>query len=350
MAGSEPRLRETEGTGERVGDYRVVRRLATGGTSDVLLAQSDRAGASDELVVLKVLLTKYEHDAELKAMFTREAGLYARLRHPSIVSIHDYFPNGERLVMVLDYIDGPPLGRLRGMLKTVGQPIDDVAALHLAACVFDALAAAHAADDEAGEPAPIVHRDVNPSNILVSWDGIVKLADFGIAKVLGGEEQSMIGSIKGTYGYMAPEQVRGELVTPRVDVYAAAVVLWELLTKRRAFLRGALPELEVLRALAEPHIVPLDVLRPDLDPRLREAMKRALEPKVEKRNITAEELAGTLRASVTPEQGRARLESLLSYVRHEPRTTPTSAPPPPRSDAGEEETAKFFTKRGRRPG
>ena len=340
---SEPRLEKTEGTGERVGDYRVVRRLATGGTSDVLLAKSDIGGAPDELVVLKILLTKYEHDADLKAMFTREAGLYARLRHPSIVSIHDYFPNGERLVMVLDYVDGPPLGRLRGMLKTVGQPIDDIAALHLAACVFDALAMAHAACDENGDSAPIVHRDVNPSNILVSWDGLVKLADFGIAKVLGTEEQSVIGSIKGTYGYMAPEQVRGEAVTPRADVYAAAIVLWELLTKRRAFLRGALPELEVLRALADPHIVPLDVLRPDLDPRLREAMKRALEPNVDRRNITAEELAGTLRATVPVDQGRSRLESLLSYVRHEPRTSPTSAPPPPH-DAGEEETAKFFTK------
>ncbi|MDB4944962.1 MAG: serine/threonine protein kinase [Labilithrix sp.] len=333
---------KTEGTGERIGDYRVVRRLATGGTSDVLLARSDREGGDGELVVLKILLTKYERDVDLKAMFTREAAVYQRLVHPSVVAIQEYFAHGEKLVMVLDYVDGPPLSRLRGMLKTVGRQLDDVAALHVASCVFDALAAAHSALDDAGDPSPIVHRDVNPSNILVSWAGDVKLGDFGVAKVLGSSEQSVAGSIKGTYGYMAPEQAKGEPVTPRADVYAGAIVLWEMLTRRRAFLRGALPELEVLKALADPRIVPLDVLRPDLDPRLREAMRRALEPRAERRTITSEELLSTLLDLAPREEGRARLLDLLAHVRHEPKIMPTSMPPPLPADASEEQTAKFF--------
>ncbi|CAN5919570.1 hypothetical protein BH11MYX4_BH11MYX4_59090 [soil metagenome] len=195
--------------GERVGAYRVVRRIATGGTSDVLLAKAEGPHGFEREVVLKVLLSKHERDAELKAMFAREAAAYARLSHPSIVRLYDFFANGEQLVMVLEYVDGPPLSRLRGMLKTIARPFDDLTAIHVSACIFEALAAAHAATDEAGESAPVIHRDVNPSNVLVSWDAQVKLADFGIAKITGVNHQSTAGLIKGTYGYMAPEQVKG---------------------------------------------------------------------------------------------------------------------------------------------
>src|SRR6202035_781545 len=129
--------------------------------------------------------------------------------------------------------------------------------------------------------------DVNPSNILIPWDGHVKLADFGIAKVSGVASDTQAGFIKGTYGYMAPEQVRGEPITVRTDVYAAALLLWELLARRKAIQRGALPEMEVLRAMAEPSLVSLDVLRPDLSPRLRDAVARGLEPSPDQRNLTA---------------------------------------------------------------
>ena len=334
-------MKETECTGDRVGAYRVVRRLATGGTSDVLLAKAEGPHGFERQVVLKVLLSKYERDSDLKAMFAREAAAYARLAHPAIVRLYDFFANGDQLVMVLEYVDGPPLSRLRGMLKTVGRPLDDATAMHVTACIFEALAAAHAATDEVGEPAPVIHRDVNPSNVLVSWDAQVKLADFGVAKVTGVNHQSTAGLIKGTYGYMAPEQVKGETVTPRADVYAGAIILWELLTKRRAFIRGALPEIEVLRELAEPRIVSIDTLRPDLDRSLRDIIKRALEPRADKRTLTAEEIVATLRAMVAAEEGAARLGTSLALVRHEPKATQTSMPPP-LFDADEAQTGKVF--------
>ena len=320
-------MEKTEGTGERVGGYRVVRRLATGGTSDVLLAKAEGPHGFERSVVLKLLLSQYKHDEEFKSMFAREAAAYARLSHPSIVRLYDFFANDDQLVMVLEYIDGPPLSRLRGMLKAVGQTFDDATSVFVATSIFEALAAAHAANDDRGGPAPVIHRDVNPSNVLVPWDGQVKLADFGIAKVTGANHQSSAGLIKGTYGYMAPEQVKGETVTPRADVYAGAIILWELLTRRRAFIRGALPEIEVLRQLAEPHIASIDVLRPDLDKGVRDAIKRALEPRAEKRSITAEEMVSVLRAAVPSDKGRERLAKALAVVRHEPQPSPTTVPP-----------------------
>lgn len=334
-------MKESESTGDRVGAYRVVRRLATGGTSDVLLAKAEGPHGFEREVVLKVLLSKYERDSDLKAMFAREAAAYARLAHPAIVRLYDFFANGDQLVMVLEYVGGPPLNRLRGMLKTVGRPFDDATAMHVTACIFEALAAAHAATDETGEPAPVIHRDVNPSNVLVSWDAHVKLADFGVAKVTGVNHQSTAGLIKGTYGYMAPEQVKGETVTPRADVYAGAIVLWEMLTKRRAFIRGALPEIEVLRELAEPRIVSIDTLRPDLDRGLRDIIKRALEPRADKRALTAEEVVSTLRAMVSAEEGAARLGTSLALVRHEPKAAQTSMPPP-LLETDEAQTGKVF--------
>ncbi|HEY8077907.1 MAG TPA: protein kinase, partial [Labilithrix sp.] len=310
---------KVEGTGERIGGYRVVRRLATGGTSDVLLAKAEGPHGFERTVVLKILLSQYKHDEEIQRMFAREAAAYARLSHPSIVRLFDFFALEGQLVMVLEFVDGPPLSRLRGMLKAVGQPLEDKAAIYIAQRLFDALAAAHAATDDAGGPAPVIHRDVNPTNILVPWEGHVKLADFGVAKVTGSTHQSTAGLIKGTFGYMAPEQVTGDTVTPRADVYAGAIVLWEMLTKRRAFQRGALPEIEVLRVMAEPKIVSLDVLRPDIDRNVREAVRRALEPKPERRMMTAEEMVQILREAVPSEDGREVLAKALAAVRHEPK-------------------------------
>jgi eukaryotic-like serine/threonine-protein kinase len=308
-----------EGTPERIGAYRVVRRLAMGGTSDVLLARAEGPHGFERTVVLKLLLAQFREDPSFERMFAREAAAYARLSHPAIVKLYDFFSAEGTLVIVLEYIDGLPLNRARVLLRQRGVELDDRSSLFLASRVFAALAAAHAArDPETGEFAPVIHRDVNPSNILVPWDGRAKIADFGIAQVTGVQGDTRSGYIKGTYGYMAPEQVRGETVTQRADVYAGALVLWELLTKRKAIQRGALPEIEVIRAMAEPQLPSLDVLRPDLPAPLRGALKRALEPSADRRAIFADELVAVLRASADLELGRVILADALAPLRPSP--------------------------------
>jgi len=203
-----------------VGAYRVLRRLATGGTSDVLLARAEGPHGFERVVVLKLLLQEYRDVAEFEKMFAHEAAAYARLSHPAIVKLYDFFSDGGQLVMVLELVDGMPLHKLRALLKGRGATLDDRAAMWVASRVFGALAAAHGArDPETGEFSPVIHRDVNPSNILIPWDGHAKIADFGIAKVAGVDsEKTQAGFIKGTYGYMAPEQVRGDELSVRTDV------------------------------------------------------------------------------------------------------------------------------------
>ena len=310
----EPRAQER--LPEAIAGFRIVRRLATGGTSDVLLARANGPNGFERTVVLKLLLAEYKDDPSFERMFAIEAAAYARLSHPSIVKLYDFFATGDQLVMVLEHIDGLPLNALRAELTNAGEVLEDRAVFYLMSRVFAALSAAHAArDPETREFSPVVHRDVNPSNVLVHKDGSVKLADFGIAKVTGMSGDTKQGFIKGTFGYMSPEQVRGEQVTVRADVYAATLLLWELLARRRAIQHGALSDLEALRAMAHPNIVSLDVLRGDLSAPLRKIIARGLEPVADDRGVTAAELSSALEEAGPIEEGRARLVAAIDKVR-----------------------------------
>jgi serine/threonine-protein kinase len=315
-------VEQEDATLGRIGGFRLIKRLATGGTSDVLLARAEGPHGFERTVVLKRLLSEHQSDPDFARMFAREAAAYARLSHPAIVRLFDFFTANTQLIMVLEYVDGMSLAKLMTQAAQSGQKLDDRVCFFLAARVFDALSAAHdARNPDTGDPTPVIHRDVNPSNVLIPWDGHAKLADFGIAKIQGGEEaETKQGLIKGTYGYMAPEQVRGERVTPRTDVYAASLVLWELLARRKAIQADKLPEMEILRAMAEPNLPSLDVLRPDIHESIREAVSRGLEPNAAKRTVTAEEMMGLLRAHFDPEDARQRLESVLHPLGGRSRT------------------------------
>ncbi len=300
----------------RVGGYRVIRRLATGGTCDVLLAKAEGPHGFGRLVVLKLLLSKYSGDEQFARMFAREAAAYARLDHPSIVRLFDFFSLDGQLVMVLEYVDGMTLAKLVSLRRAGNIEIPDVSALYLGSRIFSAIAAAHSArDPETQATAPVIHRDVNPTNVLLPWDGHAKITDFGIAKVAGIQSDTQMGLIKGTYGYMAPEQVKGEVVTVRADVYAGAIVIWELFAKRPALMRDELPEVELLRMMAEPRLASLDALRPDLDRRVRDVMRTALDPDARKRLISAQDMVTVFRAVAPGDDGRIKLAAILERLR-----------------------------------
>jgi serine/threonine-protein kinase len=186
-------------------------------------------------VAIKRLHPQFAKDPEFVAMFLDEARLAARIRHPNVVSTLDVVATEGQLFVVMEYVAGEALARLLRAVRTRKEsvPIPIVAAIMVG--VLHGLHAAHEAKDERGEPLRIVHRDVSPHNILVGTDGAAHLIDFGIAKARGRAQVTRAGEIKGKLSYMPPEQLLGQTLDPRADVFAASIVFWEALTGHRLF-------------------------------------------------------------------------------------------------------------------
>ncbi len=296
----------------RLRGFEVLERLGAGGVGSVYLARS-KAG---RLVAIKMLGDpKAELDAIRKEALAHEASLCARLVHPAIVQVRAFVQDAGYAALVFEYVPGVALARLLRFLASQRVRLPDAAAFHLVERVLAALAYAHAHTDEAGLLVPIVHRDVSPANVLLDWEGVVKLTDFGMAKMLGTSSGTRIGIVEGTLGCMSPEQARGESVNERADVYAAALLAWRLATGVSPFAHLRNDEVELLRAMRNPRFPPLAKMRPDLPAKLLDAIGRALTVDHSARHITAGELRSVVEESIDCEQGQLELRALLTSSR-----------------------------------
>jgi serine/threonine protein kinase len=290
----------------------VLQRLGAGGAGEVFLARS-RAG---KLVAIKTIAdaSRDGHEGETADAFAREASVCVRLRHPCIVQVRAFIEEAGFAALVFEYVPGVALARMLRLCQATGVRLPDKAAWHIVERVLTALAYAHGFSDD-GIAMPIVHRDVSPSNVLLDWSGGVKIADFGLAKVLGSSSGTRVGVVKGTLGCMSPEQARGDAVDERADVYAAALLAWRLATGRAPFGKHQKDEWELLRAMRNPRFPPLSSLRPDLPQPLLDAVAQALEPEREKRTIRCAELADVVRAQMDVSAGWMELGQLLESSR-----------------------------------
>ncbi|HEU4412651.1 MAG TPA: serine/threonine-protein kinase [Polyangiaceae bacterium] len=215
---------------ERVGKFRLLAELGRGGMARVFLAVVRGPANFEKLLAVKLLREELAREPELVAMFLDEARLAARLNHPNVVQTYEVGREGEHCFLAMDYLEGPSLA---GLLRKVGRgamPLD----LHVMV-LAEVLAGLHHAHELCafdGTPLGIVHRDVSPKNVIVTYDGQVKLVDFGIAKAADGSAQTAQGVFKGTTAYAAPEQARGLPVDARADLFAAGALLWEALARR----------------------------------------------------------------------------------------------------------------------
>jgi serine/threonine-protein kinase len=308
--------------GTEVGPYRIVRRLALGERSEVLLARVHGPYGFQRTVVLKRLIGNHARDPLWLRRLAAEAIAYARLSHSAIVRLYDFVELEGTPALVLEYVPGISLESLVRNKRERDESLGDAEILYIGARVFAALAAAHGArHPETGEFSPVIHRDVSPGNVLVSTHGEVKLSDFGIARVAGVTDETPSGTLLGTYGYMAPEQIVGDSITVRADVYGAALLLWELFAGRHAFDRGSLPELEILQAMAQPRIPPIERLRPDLPPGIGHALGRALRAEPDER-VSARDMLEVLRVHVRSVAARAALADALGRARRSAATLP----------------------------
>lgn len=275
------------------GRYEVLARLATGGTANIFLARQPGLEGFRRAVVVKTLLPDRAADDAFVAMFLDEARLAARLAHPACVQIFDLGRVRGLYYIAMEYICGETLWNLLGTVATAGQrlPPADVAAIVAAAS--DGLHHAHELRDATGRPYHLVHRDVSPQNIMVSFEGQTKVVDFGIAKAETGRDPTRAGVVKGKFSYMSPEQIAGGDVDRRSDVFSLGIVLFECLAARRLF-RGDSPE-QVAELILRRRVPRLSSVVPDVPAALDDICARALEPRLGRRFQTALEMGDALR-------------------------------------------------------
>ena len=248
--------------------------LGRGGMGVVYLAMVQGPAGFNKLVVVKELKPEFVEDPGFLTMFLDEARLAARLNHPNIVQTNEVGNEGNRYFMAMDYLDGRGLDRLRRRAKAAGQALPLRIELRVICDVLAGLDHAHTMTDYDGTPLQIVHRDVSPQNVFITFDGQVKLLDFGIAKAADSMHETHVGVVKGKVAYMSPEQGRGQKVDARADVFSVGVLLWEALTGRR--IREGKNSQEQLWALVSADIPRASSVNPAVSPVLDEICARAM--------------------------------------------------------------------------
>jgi ABC-type branched-subunit amino acid transport system ATPase component len=279
-----------------LGRYVVHDEIAAGGMATVHLGTIRGPFGFTSTVAIKRLHPALAKDPEFVAMFLDEARLASRVRHPNVVPVLDVFAEDGDLSLVMEYVEGESLATLARLCGERGAPVP--VAVAIAVSILSGLHAAHEARDEHGAGLGLVHRDVSPHNVLVGSDGVVRLIDFGVAKAAGRRGVSRTGQLKGKIAYMAPEQLQRGNVCRRTDVYAASVLLWELLTGEHLF-DGETEGLVLGRVLDD--VVPApSSLRSGLPAGLDAIVLRGLDRNRDRRFASARDMARALEAVVTP--------------------------------------------------
>lgn len=277
------------------GPYLLVERIGVGARSEVFRARR-RTVDGDEVVALKRALSGAAKDRETEVALFREAELLSRLEHPGVVRVSDFGTMAGLPFVAYELVDGVDLEKLLSAArdKAVTLPLD--AALTIALRVTEALEYLHSFRGLDSDGSPIIHRDVGPSNVLIGFRGAVKLADFGIAKVPGRSSTTGVGEIKGTIRYMSPEQVRGDTLDARSDLYGLGAVLLEMASGRVPFDR--LRPVEILQVLAKGEGLDPDAAAPGLPETMRILLRKVLAPNPSERYDTTAKLHEALRGLV----------------------------------------------------
>lgn len=327
-AGGDPKSElaaRTEGTlATTFGKYEVVANLGRGGMADVFLAFARGQMGDSKLAVIKRLRQTFADEPNFRTMFLDEARLASRLSHPNIVYTYEVGEEQGAQFIAMEYLEGQPLNALLKEIVLRDVEFEPEVAVRIIADALSGLAYAHTLCDYDGRPLGIVHRDVSPHNIFVTYDGYTKLVDFGIAKAALSSTETEVGVLKGKIAYMSPEQVVGGPIDQRADLFAMGIVLWELLARRR--LMSGENAANTLHKLMNEPIASLSSVMPDIDPTLEAVVARALEKTVEARFQSAVEMRDALEdwlrtrgRLVRQDEIGQRMVSLFGGVREEVR-------------------------------
>jgi serine/threonine protein kinase len=231
----------------RIGRYRLIKRLAVGGMADIYLAQEIGPRGYERTCVVKTIRADLVDEEDLITMLMEEARIASCLKHDNIVELYEVGEEAGTHYMAMEFVFGRDLGQIRDRCLDLNQRIPYEHISTILADVLGALFYAHHDATYQGKPLAVIHRDVSPQNIIIGFDGSVKLLDFGLAKAAAQLSRTRAGVLKGKYAYMSPEQVNFEKVDQRADIFSAGIVLWEMLTQRRLFYRPS--EYETVKAV-----------------------------------------------------------------------------------------------------
>jgi TonB family protein len=318
--------RETpEPAGETFGQYTLLERIAVGGMAEVWKARMRGVEGFQKTVAIKKILPYMTGNTDFISMFIDEAKLAAQLSHPNIVHIYDLGKIGSDFYIAMEYVEGKDLRSLLNAARQHDLPLPLGLALLIGVRLANALGYAHRKRDFEGREMALVHRDVSPQNVLISFDGDVKLCDFGIAKAVSKVGQTQMGALKGKLQYMSPEQARGTQVDARSDIFSLGAVLFEMLTGQRLFDGDS--EMSVLEAVRQVKVRRPSQVVPTIPREIDDIVMHALAGRPEDRFQTAGELEQRLEAVLYPLKPSPSYSDLAAYVRRvleSPPATPAT--------------------------
>ncbi len=307
------RAAKTSRAKELFGKYRLGELIASGGMGSVYSAVYCPEGGFERKVAIKRVHPHLAADPSFVVRFREEAELGARLAHPNIVTVLDFGREGETYFFAMEFVDGMDLSRVRKRCAAAKLPIPSRLVAYIGREIAEGLAFAHeSAQGADGRPLHVVHRDLNPANILVSRTGQVKISDFGVAKVLREASAHETKNVVGKLAYLAPELAKGTTFDARVDVFALGLVLWELLCLKQAY--GRESDAATLSAIVQSRVPPPSLERPELAGTKWDAFfERALQPDFEKRYASAREASLAL-AEILGDEGMPRPGELVDFL------------------------------------
>jgi serine/threonine-protein kinase len=293
----------------RIGRYLLFDAIGSGGMASVHLGRLVGAAGFSRTVAVKRLHAHLAREPELVAMLLDEARLAARIRHPNVVPVLDVLDDAGEICLVMEHVAGESLVELVRLQRARAVPVPASIAAAIAAGMLAGLHAAHEARSESGAPLGIVHRDVSPHNVMIADDGLARVLDFGIAYAAERLQVTRDGEIKGKIAYMAPEQLLGRRVDRRSDVYAASVVLWELLAGRRLFAGDNTGH--TVKLITDGAGRPPSSFAPAVPPELDRVVMRGLQRDPDKRWAAAAEMASALERAI----GLATAQQVADWMR-----------------------------------
>lgn len=261
---------------ETFGNYILLEKLAAGGMAEVYLAKKIAASGVQKFVAIKRILQQFSDSEDFIAMFKDEAKIAINLSHSNVVSIYDFGTENAQFYIVMEFVEGRNLRQVLNRMKRVNQTFSIAQVAFIIKQVAAGLDHAHRCiDPTTGHPLNIIHRDMSPQNVMLSFEGDSKIVDFGIAKAAHQIEATRAGTLKGKFGYMSPEQVEGQSVDARTDIFALGIMIWEMLANQRLFLASS--EINTLRKIRECEIPSLRKINPNIPTELDQIVRKALE-------------------------------------------------------------------------